>query len=41
MGIAINCTGKVATKTLFFASFFQKYGEKGKKALKVDNFPIS
>jgi hypothetical protein len=41
MGIAINCIGKVAKKTLFFASFFKKYGEKDKKALKVDNSPIS
>jgi hypothetical protein len=41
MGIVINCIGKVAKKTLFFASFFKKYEEKVKKALKVDNFPIS
>jgi hypothetical protein len=41
MGIAINCIGKVVKKTLFFASFFKKYGEKDKKALKVDNSPIS
>jgi hypothetical protein len=41
MGIAINCEEKVAIKTLFFASFFLKYGEKVKKALKVNNCPIS
>jgi hypothetical protein len=41
MGIAINCIGEIAIKSLFFASFFEKYREKGEKALKVNNYSIS